>query len=111
MGMAPPLLLGRAGGFMGEQGQASRKQSENRGSVLVVDDSRLVRTVVGNHLKAAGFNVNEADNGQTAMHILSKGSYDVIITDLNMPELDGFAVLPPVKPPRLSLHLILLPGP
>ncbi len=95
---------------MGEQGQASRKQSESRGSVLVVDDSRLVRTVVGNHLRAAGFNVNEADNGQTAMHILSKGSYDVIITDLNMPELDGFGVLAAVKRLGLSVEVIILTG-
>jgi two-component system cell cycle response regulator len=95
---------------MGEQGQVGRKESESRGSVLVVDDSRLVRTVVGHHLKAAGFSVDEADNGQTAMHILSKGSYDVIITDLNMPELDGFGVLAAVKRLGLSVEVIILTG-
>jgi two-component system cell cycle response regulator len=95
---------------MGEQGQVGRKQSESRGSVLVVDDSRLVRTVVSHHLKAAGFSVDEADNGQTAMHILSKGSYDVIITDLNMPQLDGFGVLAAVKRLGLSVEVIILTG-
>jgi two-component system cell cycle response regulator len=95
---------------MGERGQVGRKQAESRGSVLVVDDSRLVRTVVGHHLKAAGFSVDEADNGQTAMHILSKGSYDVIITDLKMPELDGFGVLAAVKRLGLSVEVIILTG-
>jgi two-component system cell cycle response regulator len=95
---------------MGEQGQVGDKQAVSRGSVLVVDDSRLVRTVVSKHLKAAGFSVDEADNGQTAMHTLSKGSYDVIITDLKMPELDGFGVLAAVKRLGLSVEVIILTG-
>jgi two-component system cell cycle response regulator len=96
---------------MGDEGLVgSRMQPESRGSVLVVDDSRLVRTVVGNHLKTAGFKVDEADNGQTAMHMLSKGSYDVIITDLKMPELDGFGVLAAVKRLGLSVEVIVLTG-
>ena len=95
---------------MGELSQVGGKQAVGRGSVLVVDDSRLVRTVVGHHLKAAGFSVDEADNGQTAMHILSKGSYDVIITDLKMPELDGFGVLAAVKRLGLSIEVIILTG-
>jgi diguanylate cyclase (GGDEF)-like protein len=95
---------------MGEQGQVGGKEAVSRGSVLVVDDSRLVRTVVSKHLTAAGFSVDEADNGQTAMHTLSKGSYDVIITDLKMPELDGFGVLAAVKRLGLSVEVIILTG-
>ncbi len=50
-----------------------RDQDEawDRGRVLIVDDSRFVRAVVARHLKNAGFLVQEADPGATAMKILS----------------------------------------
>jgi two-component system response regulator HydG len=64
-------------------------EARDRGRVLIVDDSRFVRAVVARHLKNAGFLVQEADTGATAMKILSGGRIDVVITDLRMPELDG----------------------
>lgn len=62
---------------------------EDRGRVLIVDDSRLVRAVVARHLKSAGFLMQEADKGATATKILSGGSIDVVVTDLRLPELEG----------------------
>ncbi len=64
-------------------------EARDRGRVLIVDDSRFVRAVVARHLKKAGFLVQQADTGATAMKILSGGRIDVVITDLRMPELDG----------------------
>jgi two-component system cell cycle response regulator len=81
-----------------------------RGSVLVVDDSRLVRSMVAMHLKTAGFAVEEAENGEAAMRLLSRGAFDVIITDLRMPELDGFGVLAAVKRMGLAVEVIILTG-
>jgi two-component system cell cycle response regulator len=88
----------------------SKRQPESRGHVLVVDDSQLVRTMVARHLKTAGYKVEEADNGQAAMQILSQGSYDVVITDLTMPKLDGFGLLSAVKRLGLSAEVIILTG-
>ena len=78
----------------------------DRGRVLIVDDSRLMRAVVARHLKGAGFLVQEADKGATAMKILSGGSIDVLVTDLRLPELDG-----PMAPTRagLSIELTIVP--
>jgi two-component system cell cycle response regulator len=93
-----------------QAGGESRRQAESRGSVLVVDDSQLVRTIVARHLKTAGYKVGEADNGQTAMQILSQASYDVIITDLSMPKLDGFGLLSAVKRLGIAAEVIILTG-
>jgi two-component system cell cycle response regulator len=96
---------------MGERsGVESRRQPEGPGSILVVDDSRLVRMIVARYLEGAGYSVGEADNGQSAMQILARGGYDVIITDLNMPTLDGFGVLSAVKRLGLPVEVIILTG-
>lgn len=90
----------RGGDRIGQEG------AEDRGRVLIVDDSGLVRAVVARHLKSAGFLVQEADKGATAMKILSGGSIDVVVTDLRLPELDG-----PSAPTRtgLSIELTIVP--
>ena len=96
---------------MGEQARVEGgRPPEDRGSVLVVDDSRVVRSMVAWHLKTAGYEVEEAENGEAAMRLLSRGSFDVIITDLRMPELDGFGVLAAVKRLGLAVEVIILTG-
>src|SRR5260370_28383806 len=96
---------------MGEEPSVeSGGPAEPRGSVLVVDDSRLVRTMVAVHLKSAGLAVEEAENGEAALRLLSRGTFDVIITDLRMPELDGFGVLAAVKRLGLTVEVIILTG-
>ena len=96
---------------MAEPGDTeSGRPEEPRGNVLVVDDSRLVRTMVAMHLKSARYAVEEAENGEAAMRLLSRGTFDVIITDLRMPELDGFGVLAAVKRLGLSVEVIILTG-
>ncbi len=88
----------------------SGRPAEQRGSVLVADDSRLVRSIVASYLKTAGYGVEEAENGEAAMRLLSRGTFDVIITDLRMPELDGFGVLAAVKRLGLTVEVIILTG-
>jgi two-component system chemotaxis response regulator CheY len=61
-------------------------------SALVVDDSMAVRQLVSFTLKEAGFEVREGSNGQEALDQLEKGKVDLIITDLNMPVMDGITL-------------------
>ena len=56
---------------------------------LVVDDSASMRQLVSFTIKDAGYDVLEAENGKDAIEKLSKTKVDMIITDLNMPEMDG----------------------
>jgi len=66
--------------------------------------------MVAMHLKSARYAVEEAENGEAAMRLLSRGTFDVIITDLRMPELDGFGVLAAVKRLGLAVEVIILTG-
>jgi two-component system chemotaxis response regulator CheY len=56
---------------------------------LVVDDSSTVRKIVGRTLLQAGFQVVEAGNGQEALEALARCAVTVIVTDYNMPVMDG----------------------
>lgn len=59
-------------------------------SVLLVDDSGLSRRHIGRILNSLGIeNLTEAENGQQAFELVKQNYFDLIITDLNMPKMDG----------------------
>jgi DNA-binding NtrC family response regulator len=61
--------------------------------ILVVDDESKVREYFSEFLKREGFDVHTAENGEIAINMTRQGLYDVILIDLNMPKVDGMAVL------------------
>jgi two-component system chemotaxis response regulator CheY len=61
--------------------------------ILMVDDSIMVRRMVSFTLKEAGFEVLEAEHGQDALNKLGTHSVDLIVTDLNMPVMDGITFI------------------
>jgi DNA-binding NtrC family response regulator len=61
--------------------------------ILVVDDESKVREHFTEFLKHEGFEVHAAENGEIAINMTRQGLYDVILIDLNMPKVDGMAVL------------------
>jgi two-component system chemotaxis response regulator CheY len=65
--------------------------------ILLVDDSASVRTVAGIALRSAGYEVVEATNGQEGLERLKGDRIHLIISDVNMPVLDGIAFLKEVK--------------
>lgn len=83
---------------------------EGRGRVLVVDDSRPVRLVVARQLEGANYAVEQADDGDQALRMIERGTFDVVITDLRMPGLDGFAVLEATKRLAPGVEVIILTG-
>jgi len=62
-------------------------------TVLVVDDSPTVRKFVSVSLEMQGFSVTSACDGMDALEKLPRKRYDLVITDLNMPNMDGFALI------------------
>lgn len=58
-------------------------------SILVVDDSPTMRQMVSFTLRGAGFEVTEAQHGQEALSKIEGRQVDLIVTDLNMPVMDG----------------------
>lgn len=64
-----------------------------RKRILVVDDAGLVRRYYRETLEAAGYEVDEALNGMEAMEHLLQRSADLLIVDINMPQMDGLSFL------------------
>ncbi len=58
-------------------------------TALTIDDSKTMRDMVSFTLKNAGYDVVEAENGQLGLDKITGASFDVIITDVNMPVMDG----------------------
>ncbi len=61
--------------------------------VLVVDDERLIRDLLANVLEAEGYDVESAEDGQRAIERLSCRSFDVVVSDLKMPNIGGLELL------------------
>ncbi|MBV8047645.1 MAG: chemotaxis response regulator CheY [Paludibacterium sp.] len=65
---------------------------------LVVDDFSTMRRIVRNLLKELGFtNVDEAEDGQVALHKLKTQHYDFVVSDWNMPNMTGIELLKAVR--------------
>ncbi len=76
---------------------------------LVVDDFTTMRRIVRNLLKELGFtNVDEAEDGQDALNKLNAGNFDFVISDWNMPNMDGLALLKTLRSEERFSHLPVL---
>lgn len=61
--------------------------------VLAVDDSKTMRDMVSFTLKREGFEVVEAEDGVAAIEASEDGNYDLVISDVNMPRMDGITLI------------------
>jgi CheY-like chemotaxis protein len=78
--------------------------------ILLVDDSPIERLALAHFLRGSGYRVDEAADGDAAILQLKHREVDLLLLDLQMPEVDGFAVLSYVQEHRRSLPVILLSG-
>jgi two-component system, chemotaxis family, chemotaxis protein CheY len=62
-------------------------------SILTVDDSASIRQMVSFALKGAGYEVVEATDGQEALDIARTRRFDLVVTDMNMPNMDGISLI------------------
>jgi two-component system chemotaxis response regulator CheY len=77
--------------------------------ILIVDDFSTMRRIVRNLLQELGYqNIQEADDGNTALPMLKTGSFDFLITDWNMPILPGLELLKAVRADPKLAHLPVL---
>ncbi|MCC6007141.1 MAG: response regulator [Rhodobacteraceae bacterium] len=65
--------------------------------ILAVDDSRTMRTLLAATLSEAGFEPVLAEDGEDGLRQLEETTPDVVITDINMPRLDGFGFIEAVR--------------
>ena len=79
---------------------------------LVVDDSMLIRHTVCRFLEERGFAVESATNGVEALEVFSRVQPDVIITDMQMPRMDGSELITTIKskPDTAKIPIVILAG-
>jgi two-component system chemotaxis response regulator CheY len=73
-----------------------RKEIQRRSSlrkILIVDDSVSIRQMIRFALRRGGYEVIEAEDGRDALNKLAEVTVDLVLTDLNMPEMDGIALI------------------
>jgi len=66
-------------------------------SILVVDDSKTIRNLLGYILTSKGFIVDKAPDGLIALEMIFTGNYDLVITDINMPRMDGLKLITSIR--------------
>ncbi len=77
--------------------------------ILISDDSVSMRQMLKFTLAEANYQVTEANNGLTALELAKQQSYDLIITDVNMPQLDGLSLVRELRSlPEYQFKPILL---
>lgn len=77
--------------------------------VLVVDDFSTMRRIVKNLLRDLGFtNIQEADDGSTALPMLQGGDFDFVVTDWNMPGMQGIDLLRAIRADPALSHIPVL---
>ncbi len=78
--------------------------------ILVVDDFSTMRGIIKNFLRDLGYtHITEAEDGSTALPMLQTGSYDFLITDWNMPGMNGLELIQSVRSnPKLAALPILM---
>ncbi len=83
--------------------------SDKNMSILVVDDFPTMRRIVRGLLKELGFtNVEEAEDGQDALNKLRSGTFEFVVSDWNMPNLDGLDMLKQIRADAALKHLPVL---
>ncbi len=79
-----------------------------RGRVLVVDDEEGVRTFLAESLERAGHDVTQAADGAVALRLAREEPFDVVITDLNMPAVDGMTVVRTLRSEQPDVEVAVL---
>ena len=83
-----------------------------RSSVLVVDDESIIAQLVADVLGGEGYEVETAPDGRAALDRLAQRSYDAILSDLRMPELDGLGLFRAIEQrhPELLRRFVFITG-
>lgn len=97
---------------MGESGMVWHEsvlnpRSELREKILLVDDNEAVRSAHATQLRAHGFEVREASDGDVAKRLVGSEAFDLVITDIGMPHLNGVAMIREINPAHPNLPFII----
>ncbi len=84
---------------------------EDLQSILIVDDDPSSRNLISDAIKSEGFKLlSEAENGFKALELIQKTNYDLIISDLDMPGMNGIELLHQIKDINPAIAVIIITG-
>lgn len=86
------------------------KNSAERPQVLIVEDDSLVRKLLAVSMRTFGFDCAEASNGREAMKILEQQAFEIVVTDMVMPEVSGMELLAHIKGHYPQTSVIVVTG-
>ena len=77
-------------------------------NALIVDDDLSIRTTMRSIPENVKFDVDEAENGEIALQILNRNTYNIVILDIHMPKMDGLQVMSVLKKRKQSIPVIVI---
>ena len=80
----------------------------SKGHILVVDDEVAIRDLISEVLNIAGFQVTTSADGLDALNQIRRSKFDLILLDVNLPKVDGFAILEKVRESAPTQPIIML---
>ena len=87
-----------------------KRDTETKASVLIVDDNENMRAVLAIVLSRRGHRCELAANGREAMEKMDQGSFDAVVTDVEMPEMDGIALTQELTRRHSHLPVMIVTG-
>lgn len=76
--------------------------------ILITDDEEKIRSLIAKYAKHEGFETDEASNGMEAVEKCENNTYDLVIMDIMMPQLDGFSAVKEIKKTKPNMPFIML---
>ena len=83
------------------------EDKNNKKKILVGEDEKAIAMALQNKLAFEGFEVVLAENGEEVLKAIDKQKFDLLLLDLIMPKVDGFAVLKEMKEKKITLPVII----
>jgi DNA-binding NtrC family response regulator len=80
----------------------------DKGSIFVIEDDNNQRNIIKTILMKEGFYVEDTDSGKKAIELLKSSSFDIVLTDLRLPDIDGTEVIKEVKTLNKICHVIVI---
>jgi len=83
---------------------------ETGGNILVVDDNKFLRIVVSKMLSLLGYDVLSTDNGENGLSLFLKNKFDIVLSDYEMPGMDGVAFACSIKKSSPRTPVVIMTG-
>jgi DNA-binding NtrC family response regulator len=83
---------------------------DNMPKILIIDDERPIRSALKEILEYEKFDVDEAEDGQIGLELITKNTYDIVLCDIKMPRMDGMEVLEKAQEAGHEMPIVMISG-